>query len=124
MARSPEEHGLLFEQRADLTVFQNLLDDIMRLGSLIADRDQLRLLRRDAIGPEILGEAFRRQFDDGVRRCQDRLRRTVVTVERYDVGGRREGIRKIEDVADCRRPETIDRLGRRRRPPSVRGRRV
>ena len=39
----PEQHGLLFEERAGLAVLQDALDDKTCLVGLVADGDELRL---------------------------------------------------------------------------------
>ena len=49
--------------------------------------------------------------DDGIGRGQDRLGRAVVLLEGDDRRRRREGVGKVEDVADPRGAEGIDRLG-------------
>ena len=43
MARGPEQHGLLLQQRAGLAVLQHALDDVARLVGFVAHRDKLRL---------------------------------------------------------------------------------
>ena len=63
-----------------------------------------------SLRPQILGEALLGQFDDGVGRRQDRLRRAVILLERDDVGARAEMAGKVEDVAHGRGAKRIDRL--------------
>ena len=94
----------------DFPVLQHSLDDVAGLVGLVAHGDELRKLRRLALGPEILGETFRGEFDHAIGGGKDRLRRAIVPVERDDVGGGGECVREIEDVADGRGAEGIDRL--------------
>ena len=49
-----EQHCLLLQGRADLTVAQHLLDDVARLVGFVAHGDELRALGRDPFGPEVL----------------------------------------------------------------------
>jgi hypothetical protein len=107
----PEQNGLLFEEGAGLPVLQDAFDDEARLVSLVADRDELRLCFRGALGPEVFGEAFLGEADDAVGGSEDRLRRAVVAIERDDVCWRQELVGKVEDVAHGRSAERVDRLG-------------
>src|SRR3954452_23439012 len=72
-----EQHRLLLQGRTDLAISQHLLDDVARLVGFVADGDELRALRRDAFGPEVLGEALARQIDHAVGGGQDRVCRAV-----------------------------------------------
>ena len=49
VAGCPEQHGLLFEERAGLAVLQDAFDDEARLVGLVADRDELRLRCRTSV---------------------------------------------------------------------------
>ena len=110
VARRPEQHRLLLQQRAGFAVLEDALDDAAGLVGLVAHRDKLRLGAGGPFGPEVLGEALLGQIDDAVGGGQDGLRRAVVAVERDDAGRRRELGREIEDVAHRGRPERVDRL--------------
>ena len=87
-----------------------LVGDAARLIGFVANADQLRLLRRPALGPQVLAVALAGQRDDRVRGVEDRLRRPVVAVQRDDACGRVERVREVEDVAHRRRTKRIDRL--------------
>jgi hypothetical protein len=78
---------------------------------LVANRDELRLRRGGALGPQVFGEAFLRKTDDAVGSSEDRLRRPIVAVECNDARRQRELVRKVEDVAYGRGAERVDRLG-------------
>lgn len=110
VARGAEQDGLLFQEHPGFTIGKHLLDDAVRLIGLVLHRQQLGTFSRLAVRPEVLGEAFPRQVDNPVGGCEDRLGRTVVAVERDDLGRRRELLRKVENVADRRRAERVDRL--------------
>ncbi len=109
--RRAKQHRLLFEARAGFPVFQHAQGDVAGLIGLVAHADDSRKLRRLALGPKILGETLAGEFDHPIGRGQDRLRRAIVAFERDDVGGGAEGVGEIEDVADGRRAEGINRLG-------------
>jgi hypothetical protein len=68
-------------------------------------------LLRLALGPQVLGKTLAGEIDDAIGGGEDRIGRAVVAVERDDIGRRVERVRKIEDVADRRGAEGIDRLG-------------
>src|SRR4029077_3777136 len=97
--RRPEENGLLFQARANLSVLQDTLDDIAGLIRLIANADRFGRLHRLAVGTKILGKAFRGKTDHAVGRGEEWLRRPVVAVERDDLRRRRELNGEVEDVA-------------------------
>ena len=111
VAGAAEQHRLRLQRHAPFASFQHALGDAARLVAFVADADELRPRGRRAIGPEVLGEAFAREADHGIGRVEDRLGRTVIAIERHHARGRREALRKVEDVAHRRRPERIDRLG-------------
>ena len=106
----PEQNRLLLQDRAAFAVLQHAFNDIAGLVGLIAHTDQLRPLGRLAFRPEVLGEALGRQIDDAIGGGEDRLRRPIVPVERDDIGGRAEALRKVEDVANGRGAKGIDGL--------------
>ena len=106
-----EQDGLLLEIETLFAIGENLIGHIMRLIRFVANGHQIRTLSGDAVGPEVLGEAFARLFDHGIRGVQDRLARAVILVEGDDRSGGFELGRKVENVADGRRSERIDRLG-------------
>ena len=99
MAGRPEQNGLFLEESAGLAVFEDALNDETCLVSLVADRDELRLRCGGAFGPEVLGETLLGETDDAVGGGENRLRRSIVPVERDDVRRRRELVGKVEDVA-------------------------
>ena len=108
--RRPKQHRLRLERDARFAVFQNLAGDITRLIGLVAHVHEPRPLGGEAVRPEILGETLLRGVDDGVRGGQDGLGRSVIAVERDDLGRRGEVAGKVEDVAHRRRAERVDRL--------------
>ena len=67
------------------------------------------LLPRALIGPQVLLAPLRVALDDGVRRTEDVLRRAVVLLEQ-DRRGVRVVLLELDDVADRRAAERIDRL--------------
>src|SRR5580704_16268871 len=110
VVRSPEQHGLLLQQSADLPVLQHALDDVARLVRLVANADELRTFGRLTFRPQILGEAFSGEINHAVGGGKDGLRRTIIAIERDDVRRRAEMVRKIENVAHRGSAERIDRL--------------
>ena len=70
----------------------------------------MRAFGRMPVGPEILGEPFGGQIDDAVGGREDRLRRTIIAIERDDLGGRTELTGEVEDIPDGRGAKRIDRL--------------
>ena len=54
--------------------------------------------------------ALARADDDGVRCVEDRLRGSVVALQRHDPGRRCDPLRELEDVAHPGRPEAVDAL--------------
>jgi hypothetical protein len=70
----------------------------------------LRAFGRLPVSPEVLGETLGRQIDDAVGGRENRLRRTIISIEGDDLGRRAELTRKIEDVANGRGAKRIDRL--------------
>src|SRR5262249_39930878 len=105
-----EQHGLLLEGGADLTIFQHTLSDVVGLVRLVANAHELWPLRRFAFRPEILGETLGRETDHSVGGSKDRLCRTIIAVERNDLSPRTEGVGKVENVAHGGRAKRIDRL--------------
>jgi len=63
------------------------------------------------LGPEVLGKTLLGETDNAVGGGENCLRRAIVAVERDDVCRRRELVGKVEDVADGRGAERVDRLG-------------
>lgn len=63
------------------------------------------------VGPEVLGAAALVALDDGVGGGEDRLRGAVVLLQQ-DRRGARVVLLELEDVADGRAPEGVDRLVR------------
>ena len=105
-----EEHGLFFEERPGLAVFQDALDDKAGLVGLVADGDELRLGSGRPIGPEIFGKTLLGETDNAVGGGENCLRRAIIAIERDDVRRRRELVGKVENVAHGRGAERIDRL--------------
>ena len=108
--RGAEQHRLLLQRRAALAVLQDAFDDVAGLVGLVADADEMRPLGRIAVGPKVLGEPLGREIDHAIGGRKDRLRRAIIAIERDDLGGRTELIGKVENVADSRGAERIDRL--------------
>ena len=108
--RSPKQHRLAAQIDSRLSMFQDLADHEVRLIIFTFASHQLRALALPPIGPEVLGESFRRQGDDLVGGRQNGLRAAVVLFERDDG---RVGILlgKVEDVTHGGRPKRVDRLG-------------
>ena len=111
VARCPEQHRLLLQERAGLAVLQDALDDAAGLVGLVAYGNELRLRGGRPLGPEVLGEAFPGKTDDAVGGGEDGLRRAIIAIQRDDAGGRRELVGKVQDVAHGRGAERVDRLG-------------
>ncbi len=105
-----EQDRLRLERDARLPALQDPFDDVAGLRGIVGDIDEVRPLRGDALRPEILGETFGCEIDHRVGGGQDRLRRTIIAIERDDLGIRSEVAREIEDVSDGRRTEGIDGL--------------
>ena len=110
VAPAPEQHRLRLERHALLALLEHVLGHAARLIGFVADRDEARPRRPDTLGPQILGEALPREADHRVGGIEDRLRRAIVALERHHARGRRELLRKVEDVAHRRGPKRIDRL--------------
>jgi len=60
------------------------------LADLVADAHETRAFERVPIRPKILGEPLGRQIDDAIGGREDRLRRTIIAIERDDLGRRTE----------------------------------
>ncbi len=105
MMACPEENGLIFKPHAGLAVLKDFRRNETSLICLIADCDQARLFSRFSIGPKIFGEALAREIDNTIGGREDRLRRSVITIERNDFRSRRERVRELKDVANCRGAE-------------------
>src|SRR5260370_68070 len=82
--------GLLPDRCSCFAVLQDALDEAAGLIRLVADADKPRFRARAAIGPQILGETLLGEIDDAVSGGENGLRRTVVAIERDDIGRRRE----------------------------------
>jgi hypothetical protein len=93
-----------------LAPLEHSLGHASRLIALVAHRHEARLRRRETLGPQILRESLAGEIDHGIRCVENRLRRSVVPVQRDDPRGRRELRRKVEDVAHRRGAKRIDRL--------------
>jgi len=50
----------------------------------------VRPFGRNPVRPEVLSEALGRQIDDAIGGREDRLRRTIIAIERDDLGRRTE----------------------------------
>ena len=110
MVRCAEEHGLFFQRHAALAVFEDRATDRFRLVGIVHACAQRRALAIRAIGPERLVVAFRCERDHRVRQPEDRRGRAVVPFE-LDDRGPGEPLRELQDVANGRRAEPVDRLG-------------
>src|SRR5512137_429426 len=77
---------------------------------VIQDRNQRWLLRAPFMGAQVLGEALARQADHGIGGREDWLRRSVVLLQRDELGGRIKLLREIEDVAHRGRTKPVDCL--------------
>ena len=73
MAGGAEQHRLFLQPHALLAVPEHLVDEEARLIGLGLQGDEARLLRRDPVGPERLGEALARLFDHPVGGGEDGL---------------------------------------------------
>ena len=91
-------------------MIEHAFDDGAGLIGFIPDRDDLRLRGGLALGAQVLGEALARKANDAIGSGKDRLRRTIVAVQRDDGRRRRELRREIEDVAHGGGAKRIDRL--------------
>ncbi len=111
MAGGPEKHRLLLQGRSRFASLQHLFDDVAGLVGLAAHGHQAWRVVGLAFGPEILGEAFGGQFDDGIGGAEDRLARSIIALQAQHGGRRREVTGEVEDVAYGRRAKGVDRLG-------------
>ena len=64
--RRPKQHGLVFQDRAALPVFQDTLHDVAGLIHLVPHADQFRALGRTAFRPKVLGETLGGEVDHAV----------------------------------------------------------
>ena len=87
----------------------DLLGDPRGLVVLVLGDVALDLLARSGLGPQVLRLAVRIAGDDRVGRGQDRLGRAVVLLQQ-DRGRVRVVALELEDVADRRAAERVDRL--------------
>jgi hypothetical protein len=110
VAGRPEKNRLLFQDSARFPVLQHTVSDIASLVALVSYALQQGPLCRLAFRPEVFGEELRGELDDAIGCREDWLCRTIVTVERNDLGWRTEGPWKVQDVANRRGPEGIDGL--------------
>ena len=108
--RCPKENGLGLQNDSCFPSFEDLFDDVAGLCRVVRNIDEERPFRRRAVGPEVFGKALRGKLDDGIGCSKYRLRRSVITLQRYGFRLRTEMAGKIEDVAHGRRPKGIDRL--------------
>ena len=102
---------MLFKRRSALAVLENAIRDVASLIGFVTHADELRSRGGVSIGPEVLGEALSAQTDHAVCRREDRLGRAIVALKRDDLRRRAELGREVEDVADSRGAERINRLG-------------
>ena len=98
----PEESRLLPQACANLAVFQHAFNDVADLVGLVAHAYQPRTLGRLAVRPEVLGEALCGELNHAVGGSENGLSRTVVAIERDDLGRRAERPREVEDIAHRR----------------------
>src|SRR4051812_37534920 len=108
--RRSEQHRLLLQIGADLPVLQHSLSDITRLHRLVANADQFGALGGPTVGPEVLGETLTRKIDHTIRRGEDRLGGSIVSIQRDDLRHRAELTREVQDISHRRSPKRIDRL--------------
>jgi hypothetical protein len=91
-------------------VVEHAVGDIPGLRCLVLDSGQERPLRRSLGRIQGLRDLLGGLRDHRVRGVKDRLGRAIIVLERNDLGGRRETVGKVENVAHGRRAERIDRL--------------
>src|SRR5437868_7748144 len=111
MMRCAEEDGLLPQRRSPLAVLQHALHDVAGLVSFVPHADKLRSGGGVSVRPEVLGEALSRQIDYAVCSREDWLSRAIIALQRNDLCRRAELCGEVEDVADSRGAERINRLG-------------
>ncbi len=105
-----KQDRLLLQRRAGLALRQDLRHDARHLRDIVGDGDEGRTPAARPLAAEILGETFACQTDHGVRCGEDRLCRTVVLLQRDDVRGWAEAFREVQDVANVRGAEAVNRL--------------
>ncbi len=88
---------------------RDLRGDESRLRVLVLDLDRAHRVAFAEVGEEPLRLALGVLLDQLVRGAEDRVRRAVVLLERDDLRAR-EVLLELEDVADVRRPEAVNRL--------------
>src|SRR4029077_7059080 len=108
MMRGAEQHSLRLQRDARLAIFENLLDDIVRLRRIIRHIDEIWTLGRGAVRPKVFRETFGCKIDNGVGRGEDGLRRAVIPLQREDFGLWAEMVREVYNISHRRRPEGID----------------
>ena len=104
-----EEHRLLAQQDPLFAVGEERPADLVGLRRFVEAGDEDRTAPALPVGPKRLRVASRRTGDHGIRRLQDRPRRSVVALER-DHPGAGERLGKAQDVLNRRRPEGVDSL--------------
>ena len=110
VVRAAKQHRLFLEGHPQFTIPENLGNDILGLGIAVFDSHVLWLTAIAALRKQVLAVlplAFR---DQAIRAIQYRLRRAIVLLERNDLRGGDELIRKSEDVLDFRRTKRINGL--------------
>ena len=106
-----KEHRLALERHAGLAVTQDLGDHPVGLGLVVEHGDQTGPRATAALraqGLRILPGTF---ADQCVGQVQHRLYGSVVLLERHAARRGLEALREVQDVADVRGAERIDRLG-------------
>ncbi len=110
MMRRAEQDRLLLQRRPALPIFQDTLHDVARLIGFVAHADEPRSYAGISVGPKVLGEALSCQTDHAICRREDCLGRAIVALQRYDLC-RAKLCGEVEDVADIRGTERVNRLG-------------
>jgi hypothetical protein len=110
VVRGAKQDRLRLQANVGFAISQDCFDDIVRLCNVVGDIDQRRKIGRRSVGPEILGKTLGREVDNRIGRREDWLCRAIILLQRDQFGLRSEVSGKVEDVANIRRSEGIDRL--------------
>ena len=109
--RAPEQHGLVFELHALLTILENRLDDVLGFCISVFDGNVSRRRPLAATREQVFAILTLTVGDQAIRAVENGLGRTVVFFERNDFGRGHELIGEIKDIVDGSRAKRIDRLG-------------
>ncbi len=103
-----EQDGLVHEPHAEFAILEDLRDDVFRLGIAVLDRNVARLPARASAGEEVLSILPLALGDEAVGGIENRLGRTVILLQRYDLRARHVVIGEAEYVFNLGRAKRVD----------------